>query len=172
MQKILINIPLLIFGVLLLGSTSCTKEEKEPRTREIEMAELDSLIRMLENDGEDIDTTDLSVFYIIRKEGEGPFPKTGDSCSVSYIGFLPNGAKFEDSRDIYPGKVWNFNYMLKKEVHEVIGLIDGIGHVNEGGEIEMYVPSDLAYGSRGTANVPPYTTLVYRATLNELKPKL
>ena len=165
----LINNFLLLFTVFnIFINSSCKKEETVPRTREIEMAELDNLLKNLERKGNDIDTTNMSVFYFNIKKGEGPFPKAGDSCFVSYMGFLPNGDKIEDSRDIHPPKgVWRIIY---EPTHKVIGLTNGIGYMNKGSEIEMYITSDIAYGKKGTSTVPPYTTLIYRAIMIDLKP--
>jgi len=151
---------------ILFISASCDKEDSEPRTREMEMAELEKKIKDLEAKGIDIDTTNLSVFYFVMKAGEGPYPQDGDSCLVSYIGFLPNGNIIEDSREIHPPDgIWRFNY---KPPHKVTGLINGIGYINKGAEIEMYITSDNAYGSKGSANVPPFTTLIYRAKMHDL----
>jgi FKBP-type peptidyl-prolyl cis-trans isomerase FkpA len=144
------------------------RQNEEQRTWEQEMDELNTMLKDLEAQGIDIDTTRLSVYYFVRKAGLGPYVKVGDSCSVSYISFFPNGRKFEDSRDIHPpnGK-WNFVY---KPPHAVLGLIDGIGYMNKGSEIELYISSDRAYGAKGSARVPPFTTLIYRVTLHDLKP--
>lgn len=162
--------PLLIVAIISLFVIifSCTpEEEEEPRTREKEWEELDAWMQRLEAEGEDIDTTDLMVFYIVRKKGEGPFPQTGDSCAISYIGYKPNGAKFEDSKDIYKNGIWKFIY---KPPYAVSGLIDGIGYMNKGAEVEMFIHSDFAYGSKGTSVIPPFTTLVYRVTMHEMVP--
>jgi FKBP-type peptidyl-prolyl cis-trans isomerase len=158
----------LILIALTVICAACDKKETEERTWEQEMNELNIMLKELEAQGIDIDTTRLSVYYFVRKPGEGPYAQVGDSCSVSYIGFFSNGRKFEDSRDIHPPNgTWNFVY---KPPHAVLGLVDGIGYMNKGSEIELFIPSDRAYGSKGTARVPPFTTLIYRVTMHDLKP--
>lgn len=154
---------------ILLISTSCDKEETEPRTREMEMAVLDKKLKELEARGIDIDTTNLSVYYFIIDSGQGPRVKVGDSCLVSYVSFLlkePTFETFERSQDIHPpdGK-WRFKY---KPPHKVAGFINGIGYMNKGAEIEMYITSDNAFGSKGNSTVPPYTTIIYRAKMHDL----
>lgn len=156
----------LILFSLLIMSSSCKKEEIEPRTWETEMAELEKKIEELEAKGIDVDTTNMSIFYFVMKAGEGPFPKTGDSCLVSYIGFLPDGSKIEDSREIHPPDgIWRFKY---KPPHKVAGLVNAIGYMNKGAEIEIYITSNHAFGSTGSPTVPPYTTLIYRAKMHDL----
>ena len=169
MQKIHIGMTIIVIFLLLLVF-SCSKDDNGSRTRDKEWEELDAVIKELEADSLDIDTTALSVFYITRNPGIGPFPKEGDTCSVSYYGFyLPQGIQFENSRDIHPpdGK-WIFIY---KPHHKVAGLVDAIGYMNAGSQIEMYIHSDFAYGKEGTSVIPPYTTLFYRATMHEIRPK-
>ncbi len=167
MNKLINHFLLLFIVLIILTNSSCKKEESGTRTWEMEMAEMESLLKNLERKGNDIDTTNMSVFYFNIKKGEGAFPKEGDSCFVSYIGFLPNGKKIEDSYDIHPPKgIWQFIY---KPAHKVIGFTNGIGYMNKGSEIEMYITSDHAYGSKGSAIVPPYTSLVYRAKMVDLK---
>jgi FKBP-type peptidyl-prolyl cis-trans isomerase len=172
MKVLYINIRIWSVFILFILVTGCTPEEPGSRTRETEWEELDALIKELEGDGENVDTTDLSVFYIVRNTGEGPFPEVGDSCSVSYYGYYligDEGYLFENSREIYPvhGK-WGFIY---KPQHNVTGFIDGLGYMNEGSEIEMYIHSDFAYGKEGTNIIPPYTTLFYRATMHKVFPR-
>lgn len=167
MLKITKYLFLISFSILFMA-TSCDKDENGSRTWEMEMSELDEKIKDLEEKGIDIDTTNMSVFYYVMKEGEGPMPKTGDSCLVSYVGFLPDGTKFEDSWEIFPPDgVWRFKY---KPQHKVSGLVNALGYMNKGSQIEIYVTSDNAFGSKGTAVVPPYTTLIYRAQMRDLFP--
>ncbi len=168
MQKLIYVLMLFIITISLFSIMSCEKDEVGSRTREIEMEELKKQLEQLEKDGVDIDTTNLSVFYFLMKEGNGPVPKVGDSCFVKYIGFLPNGNKIEDSNEIHPPEgIWGFIY---KPSHKVIGLISGIGQMNQGSIIQMYITSDLAHGSKGTTGIPPFTTLIYRAEMIRLKP--
>ncbi|SHE77592.1 FKBP-type peptidyl-prolyl cis-trans isomerase [Mariniphaga anaerophila] len=165
------SVSFLFLAVALFFSAvvSCTpEEEQEPRTREQEWEELDAWMKKLEAEGEDIDTTDLMVFYTIRKPGEGPFPQIGDSCKVSYIGYKSDGGKIEDSSEIYPKGIWSFIY---KPQHDVGGLIEGIGYMNKGAEVEMYIHSDFAFGAKGASGIPPFTTLIYRVTMNDMTPK-
>jgi FKBP-type peptidyl-prolyl cis-trans isomerase FkpA len=170
MQKTHFNNWLIVILSLFFFTFSCAPEEEE-RTSEMEWEELNALLKKYENEGYDVDTTDLSVFYVLlNDEGQGPLPEIGDSCFVSYIGFLPGGKKFEDSKDIFPKGIWYFSYDVKKEVHEVIGLTDGIGYLNKGAEAEIIIPSNMAYGSKGTKDIPPYTTLIYRVKVVDLRP--
>jgi FKBP-type peptidyl-prolyl cis-trans isomerase len=160
----------IIFTVLIfLTAFSCEKEESE-RTLETEMAELENMLGELKAKGVNINTTHLSVYYHVLRTGEGIYPKVGDTLYVSFVGFVPTGRKIEDSKDLHPPKgIWKCLY---KPQHSVVGFIDALSYLNKGAEIEMYIPSDRAYGKKGGPNVPPYTTLIYRATMHDVvRPK-
>lgn len=148
-------------------ATSCSEEKVEvERTLNMELEELDELLKEKEADGFDVDTTNLGVFYIVYDEGTGPYPEAGDTCVMEYLAFLPNtGEEFDASRD-YTGGVWEFIYLYQ---NLPTGLNDGIALMNEGTHIEIIIPSPMAYGSHGTSKVPPYTTVAYVATMHEIR---
>jgi FKBP-type peptidyl-prolyl cis-trans isomerase len=163
------SIWILFAAIIFLTAFSCDKEESE-RTWETEMAELEVMLDELIEKGVNIDTTQLTVYYHVLRAGEGIYPKVGDTLYVSFIGFVPSGKKIEDSRELHPPKgIWKCLY---KPQHSVVGFIDALSYLNKGAEIEMYIPSDRAFGKKGGPNVPPYTTLIYRATMHDVvRPK-
>lgn len=159
------KIPLLIILALFFIGFACTDEESEPRTREKEWEELNAYIRKLENEGYVVDTTDLSVFYIIKEKGTGETPQVGDNCTISYTGRTLSGRKFEDSKDIFDNGMWNFKY---KPSHKVEGFVNTIKYMNRGAKFEMYIHSDYAYGAGGGTGVPPFTTVVYKVEMIDI----
>lgn len=168
MPKLTIRLMIIIPAALLLSLFSCLEDHTEERTLEIELAELDNTLRKLEAKKYDIDTIDQSLYYVVIKEGEGPVPKEGDECIISYRGFLLTGNKIEDSYDIYTSEgKWKFIY---KPAHAVEGLITGIGYMNMGAQYDFYITSERAYGSTGGNNIPPYSTLLYRVTMERVIP--
>lgn len=168
MQKYIAKTGLFVLALSLILNLSCEKEEViEKRTFEDELAELDSMLADRIADGYDIDTTELGVFYIVRDTGHGPFPEKGDTCFIKYRGYFPNGTLFDASQEYHPEGVWKFLY---REPDIITGFESGIGHMNEGSELEMIIPSSLGYGEKGSANVPPYTTLIYVAEMIKLRP--
>lgn len=164
-----IKIVAIIFAATLFTTTSCMNdvEDQPSRTPEMEQAELDQVLANLETGGYDIDTTDLGVYYITHKEGEGSFPETGDTCNIIYAGYLLDGSIFDASHFHYQDSIWQLIY---KEVALIPGFDDGIALMNKGAEVDMIIPSELAYGPLGSGNIPPYTTLMFSAIMRDLKP--
>ena len=157
-----------ILFVFIFSISSCLNNgsDIEPRTPEMEQAELNEFLKKLEADGFDVDTTDLGIYYVVQEAGEGLFPVEGDTCFMEYAGFFLDGSVFDTSHDHFPNGIWQFNY---KETSLIPGFEDGIALLNKGAEIDMIIPSNLAYGA-GTSSIPPYTTLLFATKMHDLKP--
>ena len=88
--------------------------------------------------------------------GAGPPAAKGDSVAMHYTGWLPDGKKFDSSRD--RGKPYSF--VLGRG--EVIGGWDeGVEGMMVGGRRKLVIPAALGYGERGSGRIPPNATLVF-----------
>jgi FKBP-type peptidyl-prolyl cis-trans isomerase FkpA len=141
--------------------------EPEERTPSLEAFELNQVLANIEADGYDLDTTDLGIYYIVHKEGEGNFPEPGDTCRLEYSGFFLDGVIFDASAFHYADSTWEFVY---KEIDLISGFDDGIALMNKGAEIDMIIPSGLAYGEYGSGNIPPYSPIMFSAKMRDIKP--
>jgi len=163
--------PLLISSIVLIFSSCLTDEEKEERTYAMEMAELDELLEKVSNDGYDIDTTDLGVYYIVYEEGNTgiPSPLEGDTITIDYTGYFTDGSVFDSSKNYFTDGLWTFKFM-DEEVGLIPGMTDGLSIMHTGGVYDLIIPSSLAYGATGSGLVPPYTSLIFTVTLHQVKP--
>lgn len=97
---------------------------------------------------EEFSTTPSGLKYRIRRKGNGRKPTASDSVVVHYRGWLDDGRVFDTS--YASGKTISFP--LKAVVP---GWTEGLQFVDEGGMIELEIPSELGYGSRGfPPNIP------------------
>lgn len=159
----------LIVGTLLvLIIFSCVDPVETPsRTAATEQAELSEILANIHEEGYDLDTTDLGIYYIVHQEGEGDYPSEGDTCFMQYVGYRPDGSVFDASAYHYEDSIWQFVY---KEVSLIPGFDDGISVMNKGSEIDMIIPSEHAYGEYGAGLIEPYTTLMFAAKMHDIKP--
>ena len=100
----------------------------------------------------------MSVGVEIFSAGDGiNYPRAGQTVTVHYTGFLPNGEQFDSSRD--RGRPFKF----KLGAEQVIpGLDAGVAQLSIGERAKISIPSDKAYGSRGFPGlVPPNSALVF-----------
>jgi FKBP-type peptidyl-prolyl cis-trans isomerase len=93
--------------------------------------------------------------YKIIQNGFGRHPKPTDHVSVYYTGKLINGKVFDGTEAGMPA---NF------KTNELIpGWTEALQIMREGDHWQIVIPSNLAYGSRGTPDgtIPPNQTLIF-----------
>jgi FKBP-type peptidyl-prolyl cis-trans isomerase FklB len=108
---------------------------------------------------EGVVTLKSGLQYQVLKEGTGPKPKATDEVTTHYHGTLINGTVFDSSVD--RGEPASF------PVNGVIpGWVEALQLMNTGSKWRLFVPSDLAYGSRGASElIGPNTTLIFDVEL-------
>jgi len=103
--------------------------------------------------------------YRIIKKGTGATPKASDAVRVVYEGKTIDGKVF-DATSKHGAEYDTFN---------VGGLIKGWTEVLQlmpvGSKWEVFIPQDLAYGSRGAGkDIAPYSTLIFTLELKGIEP--
>jgi FKBP-type peptidyl-prolyl cis-trans isomerase len=103
--------------------------------------------------------TSSGLQYVIINPGEGRSPKATDSVKVNYRGTLLNGTEFDSS--------YKRNEPIEFPLNGVIkGWTEGLQLIKEGGKIKLFIPSNLAYGSRGAGGlIGPDETLIFEVEL-------
>jgi FKBP-type peptidyl-prolyl cis-trans isomerase len=102
-----------------------------------------------------VKTTPSGLQYKVITEGHGKKPKATDTVLVHYRGTMIDGQEFDSS--------YKRNEPISFPLNGVIpGWTEGVQLMKEGGKIQLFIPSNLAYGSRGAGGViPPDSTLVF-----------
>ena len=89
-------------------------------------------------------TLDSGLQYKVLRKGDGRFhPAVGTSCSCHYEGTLIDGTKFDSSYDRGQPTSFAPNQVIK-------GWTEAMQLMVAGDKWELYIPSDLAYGDRGS----------------------
>jgi FKBP-type peptidyl-prolyl cis-trans isomerase FkpA len=98
-------------------------------------------------------------------EGQGT-PATADrTVSVHYTGWLPNGEKFDSSRD----RNEPFSFTLGAG-QVIAGWDEGVAGMKVGGRRKLVIPADLGYGTAGAPPaIPPGATLVFDVELLDVR---
>ena len=104
------------------------------------------------------------VRYVILKSGKGPHPGEQDTLVINILAKLADGVTVVE--DTYKtGKPF---------ITTLAGLFPGLNEplqmMAEGSKWQLFIPSVLAYGDKGTTLIPPNSALVIEAELVAVKP--
>lgn len=105
-------------------------------------------------------TTASGLQYLVLTPGTGKSPKKTDTVVVNYRGTLINGVEFDSS------------YLAGREPAEfplnrvIKGWTEGVQLMKEGAKFRFFIPSHLAYGTRGAGiDIGPDETLIFEVEL-------
>jgi FKBP-type peptidyl-prolyl cis-trans isomerase FklB len=142
-------------------------EEQRQRQKELAAKNAQAGKEFLEANAakEDVQTTETGLQYRIKSKGDGPQPDIDDVVTVHYTGKLVNGTVFDTSHEDQ-----------KPATFPVKGVIPGwteaLQMMHQGGEWELFIPADLAYGERPAGPmIGPNSTLVFDVQLLEVQEK-
>jgi len=97
------------------------------------------------------------LWYTDVAVGQGAVAEPGRTVSVHYTGWLPNGKKFDSSRD--RGEPFAFTLGAGQVI---TGWDEGVKGMKVGGRRKLVLPPQLAYGEAGAPpDIPPGSTLVF-----------
>jgi FKBP-type peptidyl-prolyl cis-trans isomerase len=104
--------------------------------------------------------------YKVLKEGTGATPKAEDTITAHYSGRLIDGTKFDSSYD-HPGA----QPLVRPANRLIPGWTEALKLMKVGSKWELYVPSELAYGERGSPpKIGANETLIFEMELLDVKP--
>lgn len=117
----------------------------------------------LEVDLQEMERTPTGLYLQDLSEGMGAVARRNSLVTIHYVTFLPDGTVVDSSIGGEP-------FTLRLGGNEVIrGWNQGIPGMKIGGRRKLVVRPGLAYGSRGSANVPGNATLVFEVQLVDVR---
>lgn len=113
---------------------------------------------------DDATTSDSGLRSIVTAEGDGATPTKGQTIAAHYTGYLPNGTKFDSSRD--RGAPFETQIGVGRVIR---GWDEAFVNMKVGEKRLLIIPPELGYGARGAGPIPPNATLVFDVELVEVK---
>ncbi len=112
---------------------------------------------------EGIRETASGLQYFVVREGAGAAPGPTDSVQVRFRGFLVDSRVFEEKMDSVGSTVYMGDIIQ--------GWIEGLQMMKEGGQMRLFIPPSLAFGSRSRGKlIRPNETLIYDIELISVIP--
>ena len=106
-----------------------------------------------------VQVTESGLQYkIIEPGNEELKPSATDTVEVRYKGTLIDGTVFDETAEGADPARFTLNAVVK-------GWTEGLQLVGEGGKIQLFVPSDLAYGESGRPGIEPNSLLIFDVDL-------
>lgn len=153
-----LQISLVIVLISSLTFTFSCKEDIDWEAIEIEQIE-----DFLNKHDLDITPKPSGLYYKDVTVGTGDVAQAYDTVEVYYTGLRLSGIKF-DSNVTYDDPlrfvVWDKSYYSL-----IDGFYEAMTYMKEGGEAFVIIPSWLAYGTRGSGDIPGYTPLIFELEL-------
>ena len=138
-----------------MAETTMTLAEKNKQAGETFLAE--------NAKKEGVITLSNGMQYKVLTAGTGAKPLLSDTVTVNYEGKLINGQVFDSSYQ----RGQSISFPLSGVIE---GWQQGLQLMKTGATWELYIPSDLAYGSRGAPGaIGPNETLIFKVNLIAIK---
>ena len=112
-----------------------------------------------------IETTESGLQYKIIEPGNPDAKPTNvlDTVLVRYKGTLVDGTVFDE----VPEDAEPISLTLSRVIP---GWQEGLQLIGEGGKVQLFIPSELGYGSYGSGMIEPNATLIFDVELVSVSP--
>lgn len=111
---------------------------------------------------EGVKTTESGLQYKVITEGKGEIPADTCKVKVNYKGTLIDGTEFDSSYKRNEPATFRANQVIK-------GWTEALTMMPVGSKWELYIPQELAYGSRESGQIKPFSTLIFEVELVDRK---
>jgi FKBP-type peptidyl-prolyl cis-trans isomerase len=133
-----------------------------------DFGEYESVIlkQYLEENKINSEPTSSGLYKFVIEEGNERQVSEGDTVIVHYEGKFLNGKYFDSTVK----RKEPFGFVYGTEWQVIDGLEEAIGMMKEGERSLFIIPSELAFGKKGSSTgiIPPYTSVIFEVHLLEI----
>lgn len=150
----------ILVAVVAFVGFSCSGDDTEFLSYDEQLAVDTQIINdYLSTNGLMADSTLEGLRYEITSAGNGDFPTSGSNVVVNYTGKSLDGSVFDSNT------TGGFSFPLGQG-RVIQGWDIGIALLSKGGKATLYIPSGLAYGTRGSGRaIAPNEVLIFDVEL-------
>jgi FKBP-type peptidyl-prolyl cis-trans isomerase FkpA len=143
------------FSLLLVIAISCEETEEVVDYGPIDQKIIEDYLLAHDLTAQ---STSSGLYYIIQNPGTVNHPSVKSIVSVNYKGYLTDGTIFDSS--FKNGKPSDL--ILSAMIQ---GWQEGLPFIGAGGQIQLFIPSELAYGSKARGIIPANSVLIFEIGL-------
>ena len=134
------------------------RAESDEAVQNVKTAE--ALIAKLKKENPGIKTSETGLNYLVSNPGSGVKPSDNDTVVVSYTGYHLDDKEFDKGESV----AFSLNAVVP-------GFREGIKMLGEGGEAQLWIPGELAYGAFGSpqGGIGPMETLKFDVKVEKIK---
>jgi FKBP-type peptidyl-prolyl cis-trans isomerase FkpA len=146
-------------SILLFVGISLTSCFEDPPPANNEVTKIDEFLAASGTTDQILYDNSSGLRFVFHTFGTEPPPHKGQTITAYYSGRLfSDGTVFESG-------------LLNTKLDDIAvpGLQYGIASLMKGSDVTIYIPSKHGYGTAGTTNVPPNSTLVYNVELVDVE---
>ncbi|MDL2212492.1 FKBP-type peptidyl-prolyl cis-trans isomerase [Bacteroides sp. OttesenSCG-928-D19] len=107
---------------------------------------------------EGVVTTESGLQYKVIKAGNGEIPQKDSRVKVHYKGTLTDGTEFDSSYGRGEPSTFRADQVIA-------GWTEALTLMPVGSKWELYIPQNLAYGTRNQGQIKPFSALVFEVEL-------
>lgn len=112
-----------------------------------------------------VSTTASGLQYEVLMVGQGKAPLNKSTVKVHYEARLLDNTVFDSS-------IARDQPVDLQLSHTIVGLVEGLQTMKEGGKSRFFIPAKLAYGEMGSGDrVPPNSTVIFDVELIQVLPE-
>jgi FKBP-type peptidyl-prolyl cis-trans isomerase FkpA len=108
-----------------------------------------------------VQKTKSGLYYVITKQGKGNKPKLGEGVTLNYTASLLNDKVYDSNTDAAFGTPSPNAFTLEYNGKVINGIIEGLLNINRGATVKFLIPSALAYGTKGSSQVPANSPVIF-----------
>ena len=138
------------------------------------LSEQEKIIKYITEKNIKSEPTSSGLYVVVKKQGRGAKVKNGSKVRVNYVGRLLDGSIFDcNLEDVARKNGIYFDGIEYKPFEFIVGKSEVISGWKEGllgqpsgSELTLIIPSELAYGERGSGEmIPPNSPLAFDITI-------
>ena len=162
-MKFIFNATVVILTIVFLNGCSRALDEEHAENNDA-LASIGSVFLEENSSRPNVVTTSTGLQYIVLKEGGGVKPNSSSTVVTHYQGEFVDGTVFDSSRQRGAPATFSVGGVIK-------GWTEALQLMNEGSHWRLFIPPELAYGSRGAGGgrIPPDSVLIFDIELLEVK---